>query len=395
MQLQLIPLDKQMLLKYYKENPNIFRAKQRIEILKRKNIIYSFNNFTTDWLHDEILSFQYIDNKWIILNQEVLSNPELICTDLNILPIDRNGIDNFIEKFLTLNRFKDVLYNVSWSKINTIGHLLHLYREYIKLNIEDPDLYEINLTPNVMGWKTKDLTLAIKEVVNKPFKEFLNECKFGFEQETFETEDNEIDAFEGIEHIRFHKDGSVDGHEFVTDKPLSYQQITSFAKEVIETCKENKFEINSKCSGHISISHPKIKHNYYEEIQLGLSVLSILPLFELVAPRFSDIDNYSEFYRFQASESKYTAVNHHDDYWEFRFIGGQLPLDKIDYIFETVAYSLYMTYRLRYNEPVKFKQLIELAQSPLNQILNNEENEPIEKKKSKINQLFTRTLAIL
>ena len=54
-----------------------------------------------------------------------------------------------------------------------------------------------------------------------------------------------------------------------------------------------------------------------------------------------------------------------------------------------------MTYRLRYNEPVKFKQLIELAQSPLNQILNNEENEPIEKKKSKINQLFTRTLAIL
>jgi hypothetical protein len=401
MTLQLIALNKQDLLKFYRDNKDLYRASYRLDIIKRQENIYSFNNFDLEWLRERELNFRYIENKWIIVPKYRLLALNFSCPEFEKLQIDSDYLEGLIDDYCANTQFRIVIRDLAIThrnKINTMGKFLNLYRKWYAHNPIKLADYVITLNKTGTDFKFKDLTLAVKEQVAKPFKEFLNECVFGYEQETWNTEDEDVPrSIQNIKNIKVHTDGSVDGYEFVTSKPLPFGEITAFAKDVITECNKNSFEINEKCSGHISISHPQIKHQYDEEVQAGLSIFSILPLYTLISSRFLNYSNYEEYYRFRISTSKYTAVNHHSnsskEYWEYRFIGGKIELDKINEIFETVAYSLYITYKLRYEEPDKLTKIIQDLEPTLSETLN--ERVPSDKQKSIIESLFQKSLRLL
>lgn len=116
-------------------------------------------------------------------------------------------------------------------------------------------------------------------------------------------------------------DGSVEGPEFVVaGEGTSANQFSVLLSRLF---KQYNLEVDTRCSFHVHLSVPGIKHTYGPMLQCYMMEYLINNLHrvpESVRERWCDDTNY---FKPNLSTDKYTFINFHSDYktWEFRCFG--------------------------------------------------------------------------
>lgn len=116
-------------------------------------------------------------------------------------------------------------------------------------------------------------------------------------------------------------DSSVSGVEMRTRGGLKYKEFTT----ALSDCFGLVHEIDTKCSFHIHLSLPHVRHSYGERFQLALVeyLIEAMPrLPETVRERFQGAPENKYIQGLTSSRHKYSFVNAHSlNTWEFRCFG--------------------------------------------------------------------------
>ena len=227
-------------------------------------------------------------------------------------------------------------------------------------NTENVDLENLTFNSETLRFVEQKIIVNLDN-----YDDFRQTCKFGLEIETWQTKDNDRNIPKKIievnENYKYCVDGSTDGWELQTDRPMNYNEINNFGKHILNQCVVNKLEINEKCSMHISISHPALKmvnhtSKKVKNLQAICTALSIPLLYSMIEQRFANKENFDRYYKIRVHGEKYTSVsfrkkdNAQYGYFEFRFIGGNLTVAQLEEAFNTVAYTLWAAVKLLDNK---------------------------------------------
>lgn len=188
--------------------------------------------------------------------------------------------------------------------------------------------------------------------------------------------------------LTYESDGTVDGPEIQTAGPNSFITCMQHADWLFSNM---DMTIDERCSFHIHLSIPGIKHTYGRNLQIALMLSVLLTPDRPSAlhdrwnftPERDDDEDYDcdedeqkswleRYFDVRPSANKYSFVAHRGDTWEFRGFGNVSNADDARWCLKAAVKAMQRGYRLLHGiETLEgFSQLVKLGNNEVSQVLS-------------------------